>query len=127
MSKYINIPPSDPFLSMFSRGADIGDADTTLQPFTDRAWFYVLPANTLTANRVITLGNTNFYNSAGMFLWVGILRYDTGAFTLRINNTAGAQIYLDPASPAPARLLVFACTNAGVWVSSQYIWHMRAP
>lgn len=110
--------------NMYQRGADLGDASVTIQPFTDRAWFYVLPAGTLTASRTITLGNTNFYNTAGITLWCGILRLDTSANTLVIKKADGTTIYTDPASPAQSRYLQFACDNTGVWLAGQYLWHI---
>lgn len=127
MAGYINLPSAalSTLTTIFNRGADLTDADTTLQPFTDRAWFYVLPAGTLTASRTFTLGNTNFYNTAGMFLWCGILRYDTSANTVVVKKADTTTIYTDPASPAAARLLVFACDATGVWAASQYIWHIN--
>lgn len=127
MAGYINSPlvSVSQLEKIFVRGANLTDADATLQPFTDRAWFYVMPASTMSAARTITLGNTDFYNTAGMFLWCGILRLDTTANTLTVKKTDTTTIYVDPASPAPGRLLVFACDATGVWAASQYIWHIR--
>lgn len=107
--------------NIFRRGADIPDADTTIQPFTDRCLFYVV--RSLTANRVITLGNTNFYNTAGIFNTVVIWRLDTSANTLTISRADATPIYVDPASPAANRQLWFACSNAGVWTSGHYLFH----
>jgi hypothetical protein len=67
------------------QGADLTDANATIQVGGDR--WRVLPAATLSGNRVLTLGTTNA--QAGHQLT--ITRLDAGAFTYAIaNGGAGA-------------------------------------
>lgn len=62
------------------KGADLGDASVTLTVGGNR-WRRI-PAATLGANRILTLGTANA--AAGDMLTV--TRLDTGAFTVAINN-----------------------------------------
>lgn len=114
--------PAD--IMSYARGADLGDADATLQPFTDNASLYVLPPNTLTANRTITFGNTSA-PGAGQNWLCTILRYDRTAFTLTIKKTDTTTIYTDPISPTSSRALMFFAAN-GVWAVSQ-AWIVPTP
>lgn len=98
------------------QGANLGNADATIEPFTDQKSLYVLPAATLTANRTITLGNTSA-PGAGLLWFVYILRNDLTAFTLTIKKADGTTIYTDPASPTTPRILQFYCSS-GVWTAN---------
>lgn len=113
------LTPVEIFSLIYSRGADLINADQTIQPFTDRAFFYVLPAGTLTANRIVTFGNTGFYTAAGPVFVAGIIRLDTSAFTLTVRRADATVIYTDPASPPPARTILFTCSTSGVWSPSR--------
>lgn len=117
MSLYVNIPFSaSAAMAPAPAPALLGDASVTLQPFTDLAGLYIMPPNTMTANRTITLGNTSA-PAAGLLWLVTIIRYDRTAFTLTIRRTDLTNIYVDPVSPTSARLFQAYC-NAGVWAQN---------
>lgn len=118
------LTPPEIYSVFFRRGPDLVNANQTIQPFTNRAAFYVLPAGTLTANREVTLGNTGFYTTAGMVTIVNIWRADTTAFTLTIRRADAGILYVDPASPPANRLLQFTCNTSGAWASSA-LQHMQ--
>lgn len=94
-------------------GANLTDADATIQPATDKASQYVLPAATLTTNRTVTLGTT----SALTGLMVRIVRRDRTANTLAI----GA-MFTFGASPT-ADMEAWFLYNGSYWVflGAQYI------
>jgi len=96
------------------RGANLGDADATIAPGTDGASQYVLPAGTLTANRVITLADT----AALTFQALEIVRLDSSAFTLTIKNAAAATLVVLPASVRCAPLFTFI-SGASHWAFGQ--------
>lgn len=104
-------------LTGFKRGANLGDADVTIQPFTDNCSLYVIPPNTLTANRTYTLGNTSA-PGAGIIWVCTIVRYDRTAFTVTIKKADTTTIYTDPISPTRNAQFQFGC-SAGVWAVSQ--------
>lgn len=85
-------------------GANLTDANQTLQPVTDKASLYrqVTP---LTANRTKTLGTTNAF--AGLTVY--IQREDTAAFTLAVvNGGVGAgTLFTFAATPTEAQLCAF--------------------
>jgi len=87
------------------RGANLGDADATIQPFTDKASRYDLPVATLTANRTVTLGTTNVITNTK----VSITRRDATNKTLAIvNGGAGAGTkYTFLASPTTVERVTF--------------------
>lgn len=99
-----------------ARGTNLGDATVTIQPFTDGAAVYVLPAGTLTANRTITFGNTSA-PGAGVVWLCTIIRLDLSAFTIQYKRADTTNIYLDPATPAVARYHQFICNN-GTWAAN---------
>jgi len=48
--------PAAAYAQTLKQGANLTDANATINPATDKASLYVLPANTLTADRQLTLG-----------------------------------------------------------------------
>jgi len=73
-------------------GAALTDADATIQ-YTAGSW-RKLPASTLGAARVLTLGNTGAFAGAQMT----ITRLDAAAFTYTIKDNAAATLVVLPAS-----------------------------
>lgn len=116
----VQLTPVEILSAVFQRGADIPNANITLQPFTDRAYFYVVPAGTLTANRIITLGIANqaAMGVDALAYQIAIVRLDTSPFTLTIRRNDLVVIHTDPASPPAGRNLIFVCTSAGAWVQN---------
>lgn len=78
-----------------ARGADIPDADTTVNPGTDMASEYHV-LGPLTANRVLTLGTGGTPLTAQA---VTIVNYDTSAFTLTVKNDLVTTLFTFGASP----------------------------
>lgn len=96
------------------KGANLTDADGTLQPFSGAGFSIVfLPPATLTADRTITLGNTSA-PGAGPYWSLFIVRQDLTANQLIIKKADATTIYTDPVSPTQIRCLEFVC-QAGVW------------
>lgn len=111
MSLYVN-SPIGPITRL--RGADLGDATVTIQPFSGTGFSLIyLPPNTLTADRTVTLGNTSA-PGAGAYWSLFIVRQDLTANQLIIKKADTTTIYTDPASPTQVRCLEFVCQN-GVW------------
>ena len=82
-------------------GVNLTNANTTINPGTDKASKYTLPAAILSANHVLTLG-TGGSPTTGLTVW--IVRRDLTANTYTINNggPAGAAVgktIILPASP----------------------------
>lgn len=100
-------------------GTVLTDADTTIEPFTDKAGVYVLPAGTLTANRVLTVNNTG--GIGPWALWLAV--YDLSASTYTIKNSATTTIFTKAASPGRAILFQIYSASGGAWVANiaQYI------
>jgi len=104
-------------------GANLTDADATKNPGSDAASAYTMPAATLTAARVITLGVTGTLTAGASTVW--IQRRDLTANTLTIRNggtngTGIADVVL-PASPAHAMLV--GCTYDGVdWIPHTVVY-----
>lgn len=92
--------------------AVLTDANATIQPFTDACSRYILPAGTLTANRVLTLGITGAI--PGRVCEIVIL--DTSAATYTINNNAGAPIAAKGISDPAQTFQVYL--NGADWVAS---------
>lgn len=110
------LQPVDSRLLMTARGADLGDADATLQPFSTGKSLYVMPAATLTATRTFTLGNTSA-PGAGVVWVIDVIRLDTSAQQIVWKRADTTTIYTDPGTPAAARHFQFICSN-GVWSSN---------
>jgi hypothetical protein len=87
--------------SMFFAGANLTNADATVNPGTDGASVYTMPAATQNAARVITLGVTGTLIAGVSTVW--IVRRDATANTLTIRNggTNGVAVpdVVIPASP----------------------------
>src|SRR6478736_1205249 len=94
------------------QGADLGNADVTIQPFTDKCSLYIMPAATMTTPRTITIGNTSAI--AGNLWTISIVREDLTSHALVINNAAGSPIFTFTGSPGQAVRCEFYC-NSGVW------------
>ena len=92
-------------------GANLTDADATIQPVTDKASQYTLPDATLTANRTLTLGTT----SAWAGLQVRIVRKDVTA-----NTYAVGTLFTFPASTAMAAWFQYT-GNYWIFISAGYI------
>lgn len=92
-------------------GANLADTDATIQPATDNASQYTLPAATLTMNRTLTLGTT----SAWAGLMVRIVRKDVTANTLAV----GA-LFTFPESTAMAAWFQYT-GNDWIFISAGYI------
>ena len=88
------------------------DADATIQPFTDGCSRYVLPAGTLTGNRVLTLGIVSAFPIAVL----DIVVLDTSVHTFTIKNNAGTTIFTKGASD-PAKTYE-AYVTGGDWIAS---------
>jgi hypothetical protein len=82
---------------------NLGDASTTVNPSSDAASQYVMPAATMTANRTVTLGTGG---SPTTGLLVQILRKDASANTLEIDGGSGA-LFTFGASPTAPQAATF--------------------
>jgi len=78
------------------RGADLANADATIYP-SGKRW-RVLPAATLSANRVLTLGAASSTQSVEEGDWILFTREDVSAFTVTIRNIALTTLAVMPAS-----------------------------
>lgn len=78
------------------RGDDLTDANVTLYPSGRRK--RVLPAATLTANRVATLGEASSTRSVVEGDWILITRQDASAYTYTIKNIALETLAIMPAN-----------------------------
>lgn len=94
-------------------GAALTDANATIQPFTDKASQYTLPASTLTTNRTLTLGTTGVLTGT----LVRIARKDLTANTYAIANggTNGGTLLTFGASPTTIEAATFFY-NGTDWV-----------
>jgi hypothetical protein len=97
-------------------GTNLGNASVTINPGSDNASFYSMPAGTLGANQVITLGVTGTLYAGASTVW--IQRRDVSAYTLTIQNggTNGTSVpsIVLPASP-PRPMLVGATYDGSDW------------
>lgn len=87
-------------------GADLGDANATITIAGGAQ--YILPAATLTANRVITLGVTGSPITGET---IAILRRGTEAFTLTVQDDAATSLLVMPASMRLAAYFRFNGTH----------------
>jgi hypothetical protein len=109
---YQNIPARFQLPAPYPATALLGDADTTIQPFTDKVGLYILPAGTLTANRILTIGSTG-----GIVTWqIYIAVYDLSANTYTIKENGGGTLWTRPASPGRAIVYQPFCTNGPLWI-----------
>ena len=93
---------------MLTQGKDITDANQTI--LLSEGARHVCQEGTLTANRVIVIGKTDSPDTDEM---IGIVRFDTSAFTLTINDDAGTLIYVMPASQRKAVYCKYDGTHYG--------------
>lgn len=82
------------------RGSDLTNADVTVNPASDKATLYSLPAATLTANHVLTLGvsGSPITNSV-----VQIERRDLTSNTYTVKNDSGTSLLIFAATPTGAQ------------------------
>ncbi len=99
-------------------GTDLPDADTTIEPWTDKAGVYVLQAGKLTANRVLTVNNTG---GSGPFV-VSILVRDISANTYTIKNSAAATLFTKGASPGRAILFALYSGAGGAFATNYFTY-----
>jgi hypothetical protein len=90
-------------------GANLTDANATINPGTDKASEYTLPASTLSTNRTLTLGTSG---SPVTYGYVLIVRRDLSANTYTVNNGGGGGTgtgfsYTFPASPTTPQAAIF--------------------
>ena len=83
-------------VDLFQAGTALTDADTTIAPGTDKASEYTLPAATLSANRVLTLGVTG---SPATSLLVQVTRRDLAAHTYTVKDDAGTTLLTFASAP----------------------------
>jgi len=104
-------------------GAPLGDANTTVQPGNDLVSAYLLPAATLSANRIVTLGVLGTLIAGVTTVW--IVRRDLTANTLTIRNggTNGVLIpdIVLPASP-PHAMALGATYNGADWIPHTVVY-----
>lgn len=79
------------FLVSPPRGADIPDADTTLQPFVDLCSEYVMETGVSTADRTVTMGVTSAIVSS--FIQVCLV-IKPQAHSITIKNDGGTTLYV---------------------------------
>ncbi len=93
------------------RGDDLTDAAATIRP-SGKRW-RVLPAATLTANRILTLGVATATESVEEGDWILVTRQDVGAFTYTILNggTGAGNVAVMPVSQRAWCLAHFDGTN----------------
>ena len=117
MAATINTFPVVPYANFYRPliGTLLTDADATIDPQTDKIGMYVLPAGTLTANRVLTVANAGGTSTQ----LVVIIRFDLSAFTYTIRNSAPTTLYTSPASPGvPIEYAIYY--TGGVWVANYF-------
>lgn len=85
-------------------GANLPNSNTTVNPAVDSASIYRLPADTLTANRVLTLGvgGSPVTNSI-----VQITRHDLTAHTYEVRDDAATSLFTFPVSPTTPQAATF--------------------
>ena len=111
----IALPDMIPFQTDLipAKGPNLTDANVTLQVFTAKKSLYVMPAGTLSTNRVVTMGIAGPIQSMIVF----ILCLDTSANTLTIKNNAGTTLFTHQGSvTGPQWYEVFF--TAADWVAS---------
>lgn len=100
-----------PFTNLLNpvAGPNLGDASVTINPGTDGVSLYTMPAATMTANRVVTIGTGTSANLVAGVTTVYIQRRDLTANTLTIRNGgANGTVIPDvvlPASPTYATVV----------------------
>lgn len=96
--------------------ARLTDADATISPGTDKCSRYILPAGTLTTNRILSIDTTGSSNTDS----VEIVCLDTSVNTYQIKTAGGATCFTKGASD-PAR--IYRCyMTGGVWVGNEKMW-----
>lgn len=96
-----------------TQGANLTDADVTIN--ISQGAQRVLPAATLTANRIVTLGTTGSPITGES---IAILRRDSTAFTLTIKNNAGTTLIVLPVS---TRFAAYFQYSGSDWILSSAI------
>lgn len=87
-------------------GANLGNANATVTIAGGSQ--YTLPAGTLTANRVLTLGVTGSPVTGEM---IAVVRQDAGAFTYTVQDAAAASLIVLPVSTRIAAYFKFNGTQ----------------
>lgn len=103
MSLYVNIPSSGGG-AVPRQGANLTDADATVNPASSQISASLLPAGTLSANRVLTLGVTGSPVTGHIYQ---VLRYDLTANTYAVKDDAATTLYTFAASPTTAQGVTF--------------------
>jgi hypothetical protein len=98
-------------------GANLGNADATINPASDKASLYLLPAGTLTAARVLTLGVSGAPITSSV---LQVVRRDLSANTLTVNDDAGTTLLTFAASPTTAQGATFYYTGTHYALLSFY-------
>lgn len=92
------------------------DANQTINPNTDHCALYVLPSGTLSANRTLTVTNSEGDNSK----IIQIVVLDTSAFTYDINNNTPTLLYQKTASRPAAVYQLYH--SGGIWGANVHYW-----
>lgn len=87
-------------VDVFNAGAALTDAALTVNPASDNASEYTLPAATLTANRVLTLGVTGSPVTGSL---VQITRRDLTAHTYTVQDDASTSLLVFASAPTTAQ------------------------
>ena len=111
----INIFPVVPYRDFYRLkiGAYLGDASVTIDPNVDKCSVYIMPVNTMTTNRTVTVNNTGGTQTQV----VQILRLDRTANILTINNSTPTLMFTSAASPT-ADVLYQLYFTGGIWTAN---------
>lgn len=115
--------PSQAFAADFKSGADLADADATIQPVSGKFGRVILPAGTLTGDRVLTLGDTGYASTDGTSLFQVIV-LDTSAHTYTIKDSTGTDLYVH-GSGMPARMYQFYLSPSTAHWTPNTVWWVR--
>ncbi len=100
-------------------GSNLTDADATVNPASSAISASVLPASTLTANRVLTIGVSG---SPATGLVYQVVRRDLSAHTYTVKDDAGTTLFTFAASPSGAQGASFYYSGTHfVYLSSYYV------
>lgn len=102
-------------VDLFQAGAALTDASATINPASDKASEYTLPAATLTADRALTLGVTGSPVTKSI---VQITRRDLTAKTYTVKDDGGTTLLTFGASPSAPQGACFQFNGTSYELSS---------
>lgn len=109
--------------SLLAAGTALADANATVNPGTDGVSVYVMPINTLSTGRVVTLGVTGTLVAGVSTVWIQCRDISANTLTVRNGGTNGTSISDIVIPAARGKPMAVGATYDGVdWVPHSLVY-----